>query len=563
MDTQASSDFTEQFANMVEHGLTATIPEISDEIMFSDIEDSEVVSEVELEENEELDMERTEDLMIDSEEISLEASEAQGEDIELEADILVEELDEDVMWQVRTGLDMDTLSGAIETIIFMSDRPVPLAKIRNLICEDIPLRILHEAISKLQEEYEAKHHGLRLLEIAEGYQFRTKATYSKYVQDLFKVKSLVLTPSALEVLAIIAYKQPVSKVEVEKIRGVDSSHIVRQLMDKRLVKVVGRSDELGRPVVYGTTPEFLEVFNLADVSQLPPEHELEEMADSDVGKIADIKSICEGDKSKFVFDEFEELESLSSNIKDISAETEFTKSLKVEERRRTSEEGGQIRSAFDLLEEFVNNKSVTDENLIAVLSETMLPAIEPIVITDLEGGPYNTPEVEDDFEMIDLETGEAFAAEAEEVEEIFEDVSEEDESTSMDLSTDEEDFVIDESNFVSFEDTAADVAPVAKEAEKEDEEENFLFASDRSNVREADSLEAALEAAFANLTGESLSDFGVPLASEEDFAKNQDDVDQKVNDIDELTDTMMDKANELDLDLSFMKGGEETVNTLQ
>ncbi len=130
----------------------------------------------------------------------------------------------------------------------MSDRPVSLLKIRNLIDEDISLRLVHESINRLQEEYETKHHGIRLQEVADGYQFRTKATYSKYVQDLLKVTSLILSPTALEVLAIIAYKQPISKTAIDKMRGVDSSHIVRGLMDKRLVKIIGRSEELGRPI---------------------------------------------------------------------------------------------------------------------------------------------------------------------------------------------------------------------------------------------------------------------------------------------------------------------------
>ncbi len=198
---------------------------------------------------------------------------------------------DEVLWQARTGLNSDTLCGAIETIIFMSDKPVSIQKIKALIDVAMPLKVIHEALQRLQAEYEQKHHGLRLLEVAEGYQYRTKATYSKYVQDIFKINSLVLSPTALEVLAILAYKQPCSKVEVDKIRGVDSGHIVRALMDKRLVRVVGRSDELGRPVLYGTTPEFLEVFNLPDLAALPPEHELDEMSRaSNVGKIADIKT---------------------------------------------------------------------------------------------------------------------------------------------------------------------------------------------------------------------------------------------------------------------------------
>jgi segregation and condensation protein B len=254
------------------------------------------------------------------------------------------------------------------------------------------------------EGYEEKHHGLRLVEVADGYQFRTKATYSRYVQDLFKVNALVLTPSALEVLAIIAYRQPVSKVEVDRIRGVDSGHIVRVLMDKRLVKVVGRSDEVGRPVLYGTTPEFLEVFNLPNIDQLPPESELEALATDKKKEISEIKSIvAEGDKARFVFDEIEELDQLSESIKAISADTEFTKTIKGNDEEK---------SAFDILEEFLGKEVTTKFNQEAVESELVNSAFDPKVISDLTAGPFNLPEEEEEFEMIDLDTGEPIEADA-------------------------------------------------------------------------------------------------------------------------------------------------------
>lgn len=87
----------------------------------------------------------------------------------------------------RTGLDYNTLCGAIETLIFMSDRPLSLNKIKNMIDPDMSIRVIHESITRLQSEYEEKHHGIRLVEVAEGFQFRTKASYSKYVRDLLKL----------------------------------------------------------------------------------------------------------------------------------------------------------------------------------------------------------------------------------------------------------------------------------------------------------------------------------------------------------------------------------------
>ncbi|MBT7668266.1 MAG: hypothetical protein HN623_01710, partial [Bdellovibrionales bacterium] len=109
--------------------------------------------------------------------------------------ILSSDEQEEKLWQARAGLNMETLCGAIETVIFMSERPIPLTKIKNLIDEELPLRAIHQAISRLQQEYESSHHGLRLMEIAEGYQFRTKVRFSRFVQDLYKVNSLVLTPA--------------------------------------------------------------------------------------------------------------------------------------------------------------------------------------------------------------------------------------------------------------------------------------------------------------------------------------------------------------------------------
>lgn len=315
-----------------------------------------------------------------------------------------EKAQEDMLWQARTGLNPDTLCGAIETIIFMSDRPISIQKIKAQIDNELPLRVIHESLFKLQSGYEEKHHGIRLVEVAEGYQFRTKATYSKFVQNLFKVNSLVLTPTALEVLAIIAYKQPVSKNDVEKIRGVDSSHIIRALMDKRLVKITGRSEEIGRPSLFGTTEEFLEVFNLADISGLPPEYELEEMATKNtIGTIADIKSVVfRGEHlKKFSVDETEELDQLSESIQQISADTNFTSLLKTEEKKKSDGEIIVRKSAFDILEDFVNREESLRQTKAASESSTIMNIVEAKVVDIAQDGIiFNAPEVDEEFEAL-------------------------------------------------------------------------------------------------------------------------------------------------------------------
>lgn len=347
-----------------------------------------------------------------------EAVEIQTDDFSFEVSHFDEKEQEDMLWMARTGLNADTLCGAIETIIFMSDRPISIQKVKAQIDTELPLRVVHESLIRLQAGYEDKFHGIRLVEVADGYQFRTKATYSKFVQNLFKINSLVLTPAALEVLAIIAYKQPVSKNDVEKIRGVDSSHIIRALMDKRLVKMAGRSDELGRPSLFATTEEFLEVFNLVDLSGLPPEYELEEMATKNtVGSIADIKSVVfRNDSKKFSLDEFEELDLLSANIQQIASDTIFTTSLKSEEKRKTDGETTVRKSAFDILEDFVNRDSSLKQNLMAMTSETLMNVIEAKVVDlDQEGVIFNAPE-EVDAEFEALRAAEIAAVEESEAE---------------------------------------------------------------------------------------------------------------------------------------------------
>ncbi|MCO4754279.1 MAG: SMC-Scp complex subunit ScpB [Bacteriovoracaceae bacterium] len=324
------------------------------------------------------------------------------EEFSLDLDFFNEKEQEDKLWQARTGLNHETLCGAIETIIFMSDKPVTLQKIKTQIDSDLPLRVVHESIARLQEEYEKKHHGIRLMEVAQGYQFRTKATYSKLVQNMFKVSSMQLSPTALEVLAIIAYKQPISKTSVESIRGVDSSHIVRQLMDKRLVRITGRSEEMGRPSLFGTTNEFLEIFNLNEVTDLPSESELNELASaSDVASIHEIRSIVQtGDKAKFNFDELEELDELSASIKDIASDTIFTKSLVDMDKKRSTEEGVEKKSAFDLLEEYVSKAQIIEQNKASissnVLSNIMNPkTVDPTATEEL----FNVPRFDDDEEF--------------------------------------------------------------------------------------------------------------------------------------------------------------------
>ena len=509
------------------------------------------------------------------------------EEFSLDLDFFNEKEQEDKLWQARTGLNHETLCGAIETIIFMSDKPIQLLKIKNQIDSDLPLRVVHDAISRLQSEYEQKHHGIRLMEVAQGYQFRTKATYSKVVQNMFKVQSLQLSPTALEVLAIIAYKQPISKNTVESIRGVDSSHIVRALMDRRLVRIVGRSEEVGRPSLYGTSAEFLEVFNLNEITDLPSEIELEELASAnEIGQISDIKTIVQaGDKKRFDTDELLELDKISDSIKEISSDTMFTKSLKSMDKVRKSDEGVEKKSAFDILEEYVNKAQVIEQNKNSSTSEILTTVMSPKAITlaDLHTALFNTPELEDeDYEdtevELELESGELvdiklsseekedFDQEFEdrkqvnEIEETADSILEKSQALLDSLNSDEIEIVEAQTNSLMGDSLEADIdeafnnlmgdsqeeepLEVAKIEDKVPAEINFddldisSFISQKlatAQVEEEDKeqgikedsseeveLSNALDEAFANLTGESLGDEESVALEDEEVVENID-----------------------------------------
>lgn len=425
------------------------------------------------------------------------------EDFTLDLDFFNEKDQEDKMWQARTGLNHETLCGAIETIIFMSDKPVTLQKIKNHIDSDLPLRVIHESISRLQVEYEQKHHGIRLMEVAQGYQFRTKATYSKIIQSMYKVNTIQLSPTALEVLAIIAYKQPISKTTIESIRGVDSSHIVRALMDKRLVTITGRSDEVGRPSLYGTTNDFLEIFNLSDIDQLPSEYELEELATAtNLASISEIKDVVtKGDKGRFDFDELAELDALTESIKLIASDTTFTNELKEQEKRRSDEEGYVKKTAFDILEEYLFKGEIIEQNRIAVDSDTVTSLINPKVVNVTESDKlFNTP-VDEDEDFVDaLDTLEV---------EFEEDLGDED-------YTQDEDYVP-------------------------------MNPSELNPQELADALDDAFDNLFGSVDAEEA------VQAEHDDADNADLVNEKLHGMEGKSSEISDLAKDLDLDLDFLR----------
>ena len=174
-------------------------------------------------------------------------------------------------------LDLAEAQSCIEALLFMSDKPLSAARLRELLGPDFGEEIFAAGVARVLERYQDTSHGIELVAVAGGYQFRTKPGRAELARKLAKTQVQRLSTGAMETLAIVAYKQPVLKDDIDKIRGVDSSYFIRGLLDRKLLEISGRSDLPGRPMLYVTTDQFLELFGLAELSALPPLHELERM----------------------------------------------------------------------------------------------------------------------------------------------------------------------------------------------------------------------------------------------------------------------------------------------
>lgn len=166
-------------------------------------------------------------------------------------------------------LESEDLQKIIETLLFITDRPVKISRLVDVI-ENTTAKEVREAITKLQDLYTVRGSAIQIMEIAGGYQMCTKPEYGRWVRRLYNEKMTTrLSNAALETLAIIAYKQPLTRAEMEAIRGVDVAGPLEKLLDRGLVRVVGRKETIGHPMVYGTTDEFLRMFGLNKVTELP------------------------------------------------------------------------------------------------------------------------------------------------------------------------------------------------------------------------------------------------------------------------------------------------------
>jgi len=204
----------------------------------------------------------------------------------------MEEVTKDPAQGETTGTDgspeteepIGRLASVVESLLLVSAKPLSLERIGNLA--GIPDRtLLRRVISVLKEKYSPESSGILVEEVSRGLQLRTNPANQEHVRKLFETRPARFTRPSLETLAVVAYRQPVTRLEIEQIRGVDCAASLRTLMDRRLVKVMGKKDVPGRPFLFGTTREFLEVFGLNALSDLPSMRDIEDFLERATGAL--------------------------------------------------------------------------------------------------------------------------------------------------------------------------------------------------------------------------------------------------------------------------------------
>jgi len=165
----------------------------------------------------------------------------------------------------------------LEAMFFAAEKPLDLRALEETT--QFPREVLQAALTELQATYAPGSGGVALVDLGGRWQLRTEPQVGAYVRRMLQVKPLRLTRAALETLSIIAYRQPITRPEMEDLRGVDCGAVTKALLERKLIRILGKKDEPGRPLLFGTTKEFLELFNLRDLTQLPTLREFQELSE--------------------------------------------------------------------------------------------------------------------------------------------------------------------------------------------------------------------------------------------------------------------------------------------
>lgn len=346
---------------------------MSDDIKVKDLEETFEAGES-ADENGELDLSETETLFEESSELEAFAppedefsSEGFLPDADegllredtpvVAADVSGSELDafESVNIEETEFIEDERLESIVESILFASDRPVSLASIKLIFKgTNITTQKIKRVLDNLMVEYAGVRRGVSLEEVPGGYQLRTKMDNMEFLRRSIKGRPFKLSGPALEVLAIAAYKQPVTKAEIDEIRGVESGHLLRALMERNLMMFQGKSDLPGKPMLYGTTKKFLEIFSLRNLKELPTLSQIDELLPEGIGeeeinkpKLGDVTEAMSQQIGLTYSEGEEELTKITDQLEKITSTTDFFEQEKVRQKQEKEKEKAQnIREAL-------------------------------------------------------------------------------------------------------------------------------------------------------------------------------------------------------------------------
>lgn len=312
----------------------------------------------------------------------------------------------------------------IESILFASDRPVSFASIQLVFKgTNVTKEKIRRIIETLAVDYASGNRGIVLEEITGGYQLRTKQDNMNFIKRTIKTRAFKLSGPALETLSIVAYKQPVVKIEVDQIRGVESGHLLRALMEKGLVNFEGKAETLpGKPMQYGTTRRFLEIFGLRNLKELPTLSQIDELLPDGIGDEPEetqtlsmvTESLAESINSLSYSEGEDELGQIENQLTAISTSSEFFEQEKIRQKQKRDEEKAQnIREAVAVgevvskrdvnwLKKFENPEPIATEENELVLDDSSVEGEHGPILASADESQNQIEEVEDDSESDEL-----------------------------------------------------------------------------------------------------------------------------------------------------------------
>ncbi len=327
-------------------------------------------------------------------------------------------------------IEDERVQSIIESILFATDRPVSLASIKLVFKgTNVKTEKIKRTLERIAVEYAGADRGVVMEEVGAGFQLRTKMDNMEFLKRTLKAKQFRLSGPALEVLAIAAYKQPLVKSEIDEIRGVESGHLLRALMEKGLVSFEGKSDLPGKPMQYGTTKKFLEIFGLRNLKELPTLSQIDEllpegMNEEEVKDKATLSQLTDSLSQQIgssYSDGEEELNKIADQLNVITTSSDFFEQEKERQRmKRDSEKAQGIRDAL-MMNEAVSNR---DKNWLARFEEALQTGAKlveekeaaPVVVAAdamvLEGELKDLSFVEDESST-EIDAGESTEAEYE------------------------------------------------------------------------------------------------------------------------------------------------------